>query len=138
MTNSYIRNALIVAGIAATLGIGVAGCSKSAEERAANAPSKPSPTVAEAAKTTGRAAMATGDAATQAMSDTWITTKVKSVLLADSEAKGLDVKVDTKDGVVTLEGELITQAAVDHVKMLAMHVEGVKYVNVKALTVARR
>jgi hyperosmotically inducible periplasmic protein len=138
MTNSYIRNALIVAGITVTLGAGVAGCSKTAEERAAAAPAKSSPTVAEAAKTTGQAAKATGDAAAQAMSDTWITTKIKSVLLADSEAKGLDVKVDTKDGVVTLEGELVSQAAVDHVKALAMGVEGVKRVDVATLTVARR
>jgi hyperosmotically inducible periplasmic protein len=97
-----------------------------------------SPSVASAAKTTGQAAMATGDSAQQAMSDTWITTKVKSVLLADSEAKGLDVSVDTKDGVVTLEGELDSQAAIDHVTALARDVEGVKRVNTNALTVARR
>lgn len=97
-----------------------------------------SPSVAAAAKDTGGAVMATGDAAAQAMSDTWITTKIKSVLLADSDAKGLDVKVDTKDGVVTLEGELANQAAVDHVKALASDVEGVKRVNTTALTVARR
>ena len=137
MTNSYIRKALIVAGITATLGLGVAGCSKTAEERAAAEPAKSSPTLAEAAKTTGQAAMATGDAAAQAVSDTWITTKIKSVLLADSDAKGLDVNVNTKDGVVTLEGELTSQAAVDHVKALAMDVEGVKAVNTTALTVAR-
>jgi hyperosmotically inducible periplasmic protein len=135
MTNSIYRNALIVAGIAATLALGVAGCGNKAEERIAATSSKP--TVAEAAKATGAAAMATGDAAAQAVSDTWITTKVKSVLLADSEAKGLDVQVDTKDGVVTLEGELTSQAAVDHVKALAMDVEGVKAVNTTALTVAR-
>lgn len=97
-----------------------------------------SPSVASAAKTTGEAVMATGDSAQQAMSDTWITTKIKSVLLADSEAKGLDVKVDTKDGVVTLEGELDSQAAIDHVTALARDVEGVKRVNTTALTVARR
>lgn len=131
------RNLLMVAGIVVTLGIGVAGCSKTAEERAANAPSKPTPTIAEAAKTTGHAAVATGDAAAQAVSDTWITTKIKSVLLADSEAKGLDVNVNTKDGVVTLEGELTSQAAIDHVKVLAMDVEGVKAVNTTALTVSR-
>lgn len=131
MTNSTIRNALIVAGITATLGIGVAGCGKTAEERAANAPTRPAPTVTAAAKDTG-------EAASQAMSDTWITTKIKSVLLADSEAKGLDVKVDTKDGVVVLEGELASQAAVDHVKALASDVEGVQRVDASRLTVARR
>lgn len=208
MTNSYYRNALIVAGITATLGLGAAGCGKPADQsseqagatqgitdaaittgvkaklaldsnldssdisvtttngtvtltgtvkdaaaRAAaetatrsfagvtnvsNRLSVQSTTVGAAAKTTGEAVMATGDAAQQAISDTWITTKIKSVLLADSEAKGLDVKVDTKDGVVTLEGELASQAAVDHVKALAADVEGVKRVNATSLTVARR
>lgn len=78
----------------------------------------------------------TGEAAAQATSDTWITTKVKSVLLADEDAKGLDVSVDTKDGVVTLKGKLTTQADIDHVKALAMDVDGVKRVNTSALTVA--
>lgn len=208
MTNSTIRKALIVAGIAATLGLGAAGCGRTADQSSKQAGatqditdaaittgvkaklaldrnldssdisvatangtvtltgsvtdaaarsaaetatrsfagvtnvnnrlSVQSTTVAAAAKTTGEAVMATGDAAQQAMSDTWITTKIKSVLLADSEAKGLDVRVDTKDGVVTLEGELASQAAIDHVKMLAADVEGVKRVNSTALTVARR
>jgi hyperosmotically inducible periplasmic protein len=208
MTNSIYRNTLIVVGIAATLGLGAAGCGKTADQSAKEAGatqditdtaitagvkgklalvrdldssdisvattngtvtltgsvkdtaarsaaetatrsiagvtsvnnrlSVSSPSVAAAAKVTGEAVMATGDAAAQAMSDTWITTKIKSVLLADSEAKGLDVKVDTKDGVVSLEGELGTQAAVDHVTALAQGVEGVKRVNSTALTVARR
>ena len=86
----------------------------------------------------GSGIAATGDSATQAVSDTWITTKVKSVLLADSEAKGLDVKVDTKEGVVTLEGTLESQRAVDHVVALAQDVEGVTRVNATALTAPRQ
>jgi hyperosmotically inducible periplasmic protein len=135
MKNSIYRNTLIAAGITVALGAGVAGCGKTAEQRAAAAPK--TPTVAEAAKNTGDAVKATGDAAARAASDTWISTKIKSVLLADSDAKGLDVKVDTKDGVVTLEGVLATQQAVDHVKMLAGEVEGVKRVSAFALTVAK-
>lgn len=80
----------------------------------------------------------TGDAAAQATSDTWITTKVKSVLLADSEAQGMDIEVNTKDGVVTLEGELNNQTDIDYVKALIIDVEGVKRVNTNALTVASR
>jgi hyperosmotically inducible periplasmic protein len=143
MTNSRYRNVLIAVGVAAALSTGAVGCSKSPESSAKQAGSSQAitdtatPTVAEAAKTTGEAVMATGDAAGQAMSDTWITTKIKSVLLADSAAKGLDVKVDTKDGVVTLKGVLATQSAVDHVKKLAGDVEGVKRVNAYSLTVAR-
>jgi len=73
--------------------------------------------------------------AQDAMSDTWITTKVKSLLLADSDAKGFDVKVETRDGVVILEGELETQAAIAHVRDIAAGVEGVKSVNTTAMTV---
>lgn len=136
MISSHHRNTLIIAGLAATLGIGVAGCSESAEDRAAEDPG--TPTVAAAAKATGEAAMATGDAAAQAVSDTWITTKVKSVLHADTDANGLDVHVETRDGVVTLRGDLTSQADVDRVEALARDVEGVTRVDATALTVARR
>jgi len=73
--------------------------------------------------------------AQDAMSDTWITTKVKSLLLADSDAKGFDVKVETKDGVVILQGELESQEAIAHVRDIAAGVEGVKSVNTTAMTV---
>lgn len=92
----------------------------------------------DAARNTGAAMGEAGDNAAQAVSDTWITTKVKSVLLADSEAQGLDISVDTQDGVVTLEGEVSSQAAIEHIEALARDVEGVKRVNFSALTVARR
>lgn len=75
------------------------------------------------------------DDAQDAMSDTWITTKVKSLLLADSDAKGFDVKVETRDGVVILQGELDDQDAINHVKDIAAGVEGVKGVNTTAMTV---
>jgi hyperosmotically inducible periplasmic protein len=92
----------------------------------------------DASRTTGEAIEDTGDSAAQAMSDTWITTKVKSVLLADSEANGFDVHVDTIDGVVTLTGELTDQASIDHVEGLVTEVEGVRRVDIAALSIARR
>lgn len=79
---------------------------------------------------------AAGDAQ-DAVSDTWITTKVKTLLLADSEAKGFDISVETKDGTVTLEGELATQAAITHARNIAAGVEGVKSVNTTGMTVGR-
>jgi hyperosmotically inducible periplasmic protein len=86
----------------------------------------------------GMAAIATTtDDAQIAMSDTWITTKVKASLLADSEAKGFDVNVETKDGVVTLQGELDNLQAIAHVKKIAAGVEGVRSVNVAAMTVSQ-
>jgi hyperosmotically inducible periplasmic protein len=79
----------------------------------------------------------TADDAQDAMSDTWITTKVKASLLADDEAKGFDVEVETKDGVVTLQGELDNRQAIDHVTKIAAGIEGVKSVNVAAMTVSQ-
>lgn len=134
MTKPPYRNTLIAAGIAATLGFGAAGCSETADPSSKQEAA--SQRSSDSAITSG--VKETGDSATQAVTDTWITTKVKSVLLADSEAKGLDVEVNTKDGVVTLKGKLTNQAAADHVKALVMDVEGVKRVNTQALTIASR
>jgi hyperosmotically inducible protein len=67
--------------------------------------------------------------------DSWITTKVKSELLADSVSKGIDVGVKTINGVVALSGKLPTSDAIDHVKLIAQGVKGVKHVDASALTV---
>jgi len=70
------------------------------------------------------------------MTDTWITTKVKSMIVADSVSKGFDVKVDTRGGVVMLKGVLASQDAIERVKGIAAKVEGVKSVDTSALFVA--
>jgi hyperosmotically inducible protein len=72
----------------------------------------------------------------QSVSDGWITTKVKSELLADSVAKGLDIKVETTRGVVVLTGVLATRDAIEHVKDVAAKVEGVKSVDTTGLFIA--
>ncbi|HSH96745.1 MAG: BON domain-containing protein [Methylophilaceae bacterium] len=69
-------------------------------------------------------------------SDSWITTKVKSELLADSVTKGFDISVETSHGVVTLSGSLKSQDAIDHAKALAAKIKGVKSVDVTSLKVA--
>jgi hyperosmotically inducible periplasmic protein len=66
-------------------------------------------------------------------SDSWITTKVKSEILADSISKGFVVRVKTVNGVVMLHGTLPNQDAVEHVKGLAEKVKGVKSVNTTQL-----
>ena len=69
-------------------------------------------------------------------SDSWITTKVKSEILADSVSKGFDVNVSTYDGVVKLKGTLANRDAIDHVKDIAEKVQGVKSVDISGLTTA--
>ena len=71
----------------------------------------------------------------KAVSDTWITTKVKSEILANSASKGLKVSVTTKSGVVVLTGKLPTQDAADLVKTIAQNVQGVQSVDVTGLSV---
>jgi hyperosmotically inducible protein len=66
-------------------------------------------------------------------SDSWITTKVKSEIMADSVSKGFKVSVKTVNGVVMLSGVLPNDDAVAHVKDLAEKVEGVKSVKTSQL-----
>jgi hyperosmotically inducible protein len=70
------------------------------------------------------------------ISDSWITTKVKSEVLADSISKGVDVSVKTLHGVVVLSGSLPNQDAIEHVKDIAAKVDGVKSVDITALKVS--
>lgn len=71
----------------------------------------------------------------EAVSDSWITTKVKSEILANSASKVFKVQVTTNGGVVTLRGELPNKDAVDLVKMIAEKVKGVHSVDASGLSV---
>src|SRR5690606_19936379 len=69
----------------------------------------------------------------QPVSDTWITTKVKSSLLADSDVAGTKIEVDTVDGVVFLTGNVESQAQVDEAKRIAAEADGVGKVDTTTL-----
>ena len=58
-------------------------------------------------------------------SDAWLTTKVKTMLLFHRNVSAL-TEVNTKDGIVTLRGEAISQAQKDLTTEYAKDVEGVK------------
>lgn len=68
-------------------------------------------------------------------SDSWITAKVKSEILANSVSKAFKVSVKTKRGAVSLTGKLPSQDAIDLVKMISEKVKGVKSVNVSGLVI---
>ncbi|KFN45948.1 hypothetical protein N790_09100 [Arenimonas malthae CC-JY-1] len=61
----------------------------------------------------------------QAIDDATITASVKAKLLADDRTKGFDVNVDTRNGIVTLQGGADTQAAKLAAGQLAGQAEGV-------------
>lgn len=84
------------------------------------------------------ATMAPSKAASNAervVSDSWITTKVKSEIMANSVLKAFKVSVKTKSGVVSLKGKLPNQDAIDLVKMISEKVKGVKSVDVSGLVI---
>ncbi len=80
--------------------------------------------------------MVDGPDSDQPIDDTWITTKVKSSLLADTDVAGLDIEVETVNGVVTLTGQVDEQAQIDHATRIARDIEGVTDVQTSGLTVA--
>ncbi|MEO8304813.1 MAG: BON domain-containing protein [Betaproteobacteria bacterium] len=70
-----------------------------------------------------------------ALADSWITTKVKSEILADSMSRVMGVSVETTGGVVVLKGSLANKDAVEHVTNIAGRVDGVRSVDASALIV---
>lgn len=125
------------------------GCSN---DRTADDQAATTPAADPAMQTTPPATTATGAARTDAPmdgsangmnngmesdqpgSDTWITTKVKSSLLADANVKGLDINVETVNGVVTLTGQVEQATQVTEATRIAREIEGVTDVVTTNLT----
>jgi len=63
------------------------------------------------------------------MSDTWLTTKVKTALLFRTSVSGFKTEVNTANGIVTLKGEASSQAQKELTGEYAKDIEGVKSVN---------
>jgi hyperosmotically inducible protein len=61
----------------------------------------------------------------EAVTDTWITTKVKWFFMGDDLLKGSHIDVDTKDRVVTLNGTVKTETGRKQAVRLAQETDGV-------------
>jgi osmotically-inducible protein OsmY len=70
---------------------------------------------------------------TQVISDSWITTKVKSTFFYSGNVSGSDIEVNTLNGVVTLKGKVASGAERALAIELAQNLRGVKSVNAKDL-----
>ena len=100
------------------------GVSKAADKTAeglGKAADKTAEGLGTAANKTGGALAKTGEV----MDDTWVTTKVKSKIVADDVAKSGDVTVDTKQNVVTLTGTVPSAAVHEAVLRIARETKGV-------------
>lgn len=109
------QNKLLVLTITLISALSIAGCGKSDEKAAPPAEPK-----SEAKTTVGTD-----------IDDNVITTKVKSALLADSDTKSFDIKVETRKGEVQLSGFVDNQTQIDRAIAVARGVEGVKNVDNK-------
>lgn len=67
--------------------------------------------------------------------DGWITTKVKSSLLMSKNVDGLDITVETKNGVVYLGGQSTSRAELALAQEIAQDVRGVKRVDSSAVKI---
>ncbi len=74
----------------------------------------------------------------QPVNDTWITTKVKTELLAAEDVSGLDIKVETTNGEVKLSGRVDNQAQIDKAVSVARGVKGVGKVDSSGLSVGTK
>lgn len=87
--------------------------------------------VEEAAPTTGigesiEAERGAGREAAMALRDAGITSAVKAKLLADTTVRGVNIDVDTANGIVTLNGRVSSRAEAEQAVTLARNAEGVK------------
>jgi hyperosmotically inducible protein len=88
------------------------------------------PTVVDSAKSSAKEAE-------QDISDSWITTKVKSTLMYSSNVNGSDIDASTSAGVVTLKGKVDSGAERALAIELADNVRGVKSVQAQSLTITK-
>ncbi|SFB21359.1 BON domain-containing protein [Azotobacter beijerinckii] len=72
----------------------------------------------------------------EVVSDSWITSKVKSTFLADTSLGGMDIKVETTQGVVSLSGTVGSKAEKELAIQKAKTIKGVTGVSADALKVA--
>jgi hyperosmotically inducible periplasmic protein len=63
------------------------------------------------------------------VSDTALTTKIKTALIAESRLSALDINVDSNQGVVTLSGTVDNAAQVELAERVVKDLDGVKGIN---------
>ena len=129
---------IVAMSLVSSLAVFAAGCDRDNDTAATNnatdttAEQRYDNTVADAqqgARDMGTSLEQRADQAGQAIDDAAITTTIKGKYLADDSLKGLDISVETDQGVVMLSGSVQDQAARNRAAELAKNVDGVVTVN---------
>ena len=74
---------------------------------------------------TGCAATATHESTGEYVTDSWITTKVKTALVEDPATKATEVNVETYKGIVQLSGFVSSQTAMNEAVRITRGIKGV-------------
>jgi hyperosmotically inducible protein len=82
----------------------------------------------EGAKTVGEKTKEGVSKTGEVITDTWITSRIKTKFMGDESLRASDIKVDSDDHVVTLSGSVVSAAAKTKAIADAKEVEGVKRV----------
>jgi hyperosmotically inducible protein len=106
-----------------------------AADRAGNTAERAADKTKDATKRAGEKAKDTAGTTGEAVTDGWITTKVKSSFVGVDALEGSDIDVDTNDHVVTLTGTVASEAGRAEAVRIAKAVKGVTSVSDK-LTIA--
>src|SRR5262245_32439327 len=130
---------LAAAAAAATLTGLVAGCDRGDADRVtrptpppqSTAPSAPPATAPIAPPPTAATPPATDRTVGEAVGDAAVTAKVKAALLAEKGVDGMKINVDTRDGNVTLSGDVPEQSQIERATQVARGIDGVKAVDNK-------
>jgi len=123
---------LAAAAVGAALSVSVAGYAMAASTPAID----DSQATMLAANDASREAEHAMEEAGDAVSGGWITTKVKSVLLVEDATPGMQIEVETKDGVVSLSGTVATEAEKEAAIAKAKGIKGVREVAADGLKAA--
>lgn len=91
--------------------------------------------ISTADSTSAEAQNAANDAAAS-ISDSWITSKVKSSFLYSRNLDSLNIKVETRDGFVSLSGTVLSNAEKRLAVETARNIRGVRGVDADALRIA--
>lgn len=113
------------------------GTAESAGKKIDQATESVSTAVSNSADSANAALTKQSQAAGQAINDTEITAKVKSLLLNEPGLKSLNISVETNNGIVTLSGLADSQANINNAIKLAEKVPGVQSVSDK-LSIAKK
>lgn len=103
----------------------VADATKTGAEKTVEATKTAAEKTADATKTAAGKTKDVFSKSGEKITDGWITSRIKTKLMADDTLQSSSINVDTRDHVVTLKGAVPTQAARTKAIEMAKEVEGV-------------